>query len=264
MPQSRNAYKSIGLVLSEKRKVILEDIKKCLPTVVISMPEGIYIFSDKLAKVYSTVVMAGAGKAFTPVSDWFRTQIKDFQLLWSRRDPKAEAEIEILEHLFYQNSDINDNVVSADVFLVEIGAEMGEDYIARVSFLGEITKHSGKPIVLFSYRNVEDELYKNGGHMNGADEKNGDSAENLGDGNSEGVAEEVGNRVGQDDGYWDRVFQEFDELGIDLSEAINDQREILPAKFLEKLKNNYPGKKCFLRRDMARKERYHWIFELLD
>ena len=236
-------FRSYRAILDEKRKAIEKDLASAPPTVILSRPEGIYIFAKEIAKVHSTIVLAGAGQMFIPIADWFRGRINDLISGWGHNVPRADVEGNLLlPAAFHDNHEASGNVVLADIMIIELGNEPEKDYIARVDFLGRVQEFRQGTVVL-NYNAKEDPAEE--------EEENGKKSDSDDDRVKEGMREDTRNEL-----------VKLKCVSLHALEHLDDD----PAsakEFLDGLKTNYPGRKGFLRRDLLMNKSFPWIYEML-
>ncbi len=238
-------FKSYGALIDDKKQTIRKNLKSSPPLVIMRRPEGIYVFSEKIAKVHSTIVLAGAGQAFHAVADYFRGQITEFVLRWSGKDPDGKTEINLLPPVFYQNVSAGPDILIADLVLVDIEAKKNDDYIARVDFTGDVTDMSDGDLVTVSYKAL---------HLD--DGKDDISPEGQDEVDEAKFAEE--SRATQRDA----LQKEFEAMGIGrIPHGAVDEESM--AAFRAELRRVYPGDRCFLDRRNIQKKRFHWVYQEL-
>jgi hypothetical protein len=218
--------------IDDKKRIIGRRLSKLPPTVVVSLENGMYVFAPRVAKVHSTIILAGAGNMFPAIETWFREQINNLILHWSVNVPAAESEINLLPPIFSENLHASRNIVEADLVVVEIKKDRHSDFIARVDSQGNISRaDEGTSVYTVSYKNPPEDTDE---HEEAA--KNGDEL-----------------RL--------RLEEEFAALGISRPEAI--WGESAAAELAEELRRHYPGEKCFLNRKKFVEKNYNWVYETL-
>ncbi len=215
---------SYGAILYDKQNAVKKHLKESPPTIVVRTSKGIYVFSENVAKVYSNIVLVGAGRHCALVSSWFRNQLSDLSLISSPRDPDARTDANLLlPPVFNPNIDFSRDLIFADVVVVEIAKRQNEDYVARVDFLGNIEEHSD-PVFILGYED---------------DSRHG--------------------RVVDREEERKLLEAAFKKFGVRLPESLKEQEGV--ESFILELRAKYPGDKRFLDRDKFRDKQYQWIVE---
>lgn len=215
---------SYGAILYDKQNAVRKHLKGSPPTVVVRTSKGIYVFSENVAKVYSNILLIGAGRQCPSVANWFRGQLSDLSMVSSPRDPDAQTDTRLLlPPLFYPNTDFSRDLIFADVVVVEIAKKQNEDYVARVDSLGNIEEY-GDPVFILRY---DDDVKHN--HV---------------------VSREEERKL------FDGALKKF---GVRLPEGFKEQEDV--ESFILELRAKYPGDKRFLNRDKFRDKQYQWIVE---
>ncbi len=231
-------YQLYSAILYDKQEEVKKHLGRSSPTVVIRTSKGIYVFSENIGKVYSNIVLAGAGRQCIVVTDWFRGQLSDLSLISSPRDPDARTDTPLLlPRVFYQHIDFSSDIVLADVVVIEIAAKEKDDYVARVDFLGGV-EEIRDPVLILGHGNARDMV------ESGEDDEGDDSTHEL-------AVEAEDER--------ERLNKAFEEMGIHLPEKFNEKSEI--ESFIAELIKKYPGRKRFLNRMKLRSKQFQWIVE---
>jgi hypothetical protein len=232
-----------GAFLDDKTRVICRDLGKFPPSAIFRCPEGIYVFSSNVAKVHSTIVVAGVGQAFQSITDWFRSQISAFSLQWSGKDPEGRVEIKMLTPIFYTNLSATHDIVFADLLVIEVASRERDDYVARIDFAGNIFDLSRGVVILAGYKSMKS---RNDIERNSFDEEERDLE----------AQEKIEREAAEEDA---RILRkEFEALGIALPDDMSDPQKI--AALFASMKEKYPGKRCFLERKNVTKKRFNWVY----
>ncbi|HUZ92670.1 MAG TPA: hypothetical protein VNG29_01585 [Candidatus Paceibacterota bacterium] len=240
MPGEFGEFRSYRAILDEKKKAIQKRLSDAPPTVVLSRPEGVYLFARELAKIHSTIVLAGAGETFNSIADFFRGRVSDLVLGWGHNVPRADVEGNLLlPAVFHGNLEASGSIAVADIVIVELGNSEEKDYIARVDFLGKVQEFR-KRMVVVNYRAKDEPV----------DEEGDDGADAGDDTVKEGMRPDTREQLAK--------------LNVASPDALEHQDDPKCAReFLNGLKANYPGRKGFLRRDLLQNKSYSWIYEIL-
>ncbi|MEK9179940.1 MAG: hypothetical protein AAB897_00825 [Patescibacteria group bacterium] len=238
-----------GAFLADKRAEILKHLEGSLPTVIVPTSRGIYVFAEEIAKVHSTILIAGAGRMLPSIADWYRAQMTDMVQGWSPREPKASADVNLLQQIFYPNLSVVPDVFLADLVLVEIGAQRSSDYIARVDAFCEMSDLSDEKVVIVSYR-----VRKENGHNDDESVDEPDTPLSI---EARKQAEDAVKAERENE-----LRSEFLDLGMALPDNM-EERQGGKAGLLKALEEQYPGKAVLLRRDFVRKKEFDWVFEPL-
>ena len=224
---------------ADKKAIVKKELSSGPPTLVVAGEKGILVCAEKIAKVHSTILLAGTGQSFTPMAQWFRGKINQLILDWGPNVPKACREIEMLSLLFEPNLDVSSEFAYADMLVIEIGETAEKDFIARVDFLGNVTDYSGSNLVVVSY---DHDLDVNG-------DEHEDDSKSEEDREKERWQKKIDELVSMGIGNRDM----FDQIKADSTEAF--------GAFVESLVDNYPDRIGFLNRERLAQKQFFWIYE---
>lgn len=224
---------------ADKKAIVRKELSSGSPTIVVTGEKGILVCAEKIAKVHSTILLAGTGQSFAPMAQWFRNKINQLILEWGPNVPRACREIELLPLLFEPNLDASSEFVYADMLVIEIEETEEKDFIARVDFLGNTVDYSGSNLVVVSYDH----------DLDIDEDKHEDDSKSEEDREKEKWQKKIDELVSM--GIGDRDM--FDQIKSGSVEAFD--------AFVESLVNNYPDRMGFLNRERLAQKQFFWIYE---
>ena len=223
-----NGSSQLKVHLFDKEERIIEHLEEFPPTIVVSNDDGIYIFANEIAKVHSTIVLAGAGDSFEEISDWFRLEIDKLIINWAGNVPKIAIEgKKLLKKIFHNNIQFSKFITYADIVGIEIKENKEADQIFRMNAWGKWTALSAERVNYVSYKTLTRKTEKK--------EKSAYTAKEI----EKAVAEE-------------KKRYDINELDI-----LENKQEV------EKLVAKYDYMKSFLSRERYLKKEFNWVYEKL-
>lgn len=229
----------------QKRDVIVDHLSRFSQTFIASFPQGIHIYSPNVAKMHSTIALAGAGQDFSEIENWFRGQIKRLEADWGINVPRAQVEVRLIPPVFRPNLNASREIVHANLLVVEIAEEQCNDYIARVDCMGAITRLKPESFAVIGHKpepGIDDGIRRGGAE--GDDEHDQEDVEEV-------RATDM------------QTKKELQRMGID-EELLNlNSLSDAGSRLVVALDRLYPEKKVFLDREQLCARNFHQIFTSL-
>ncbi len=222
-----NGSSQLKVHLFDKEERIIEHLEEFPPTIVVSNDDGIYIFANEIAKVHSSIVLAGAGDSFEDIADWFRGEIDKLIINWASNVPKIAIEgRKLLRKIFQNNIQFSKFITYADIVGIEIKENKEADKVFRMNAFGKWTDLSENRVNYISYKTLA---------KKSTDKKD----------KSAYTEKEIKKSVDEEKKRYD-----INELNI-----LENKQE------MEKLIVKYDYMKSFLNREKYLKKEFNWIYE---